>query len=232
MNNLLKGKLTKIESEWVVRYDVFQKDYNYLLPAYNFLQLHPDDVKQINEDAKVFDNIEARIAAYPEVCFEIISYDGTTKIFEGWNGYAKLIHVVNSNTNIDQTFLMKDKDGIFYELNETPKINTWDDIFDNIESEMDCVVPLKVANYLEKHYRKPTSLQTDENGKPLTYWGGVDFTNPNAHLIKSNSTTSSPTETLYTEEQIIDFLKLRLMFFGIPTTDSENKKWFKQFKKK
>lgn len=54
------------------------------------------------------------------------------------------------------------------------KINTWDDIFDNIESEMDCVVPLKVANYLEKHYRKPTPLQTDENGKPLTYWGGLD----------------------------------------------------------
>jgi hypothetical protein len=101
MNNLLKGKLTKIESEWMVRYDVHQKDYDYPLPAYNFLQLHPDDVKQINEDAKVFDNIEARIAAYPEVCFEIVSYDGTTKISEGWNGYAKLIHVVNSNTNID-----------------------------------------------------------------------------------------------------------------------------------
>lgn len=38
-------------------------------------------------------------------------------------------------------------------------------------------------------------------------------------------------ETLYTEEQVIDFLKLRLMFFGIATTDSENEKWFKQFKK-
>ena len=39
-----------------------------------------------------------------------------------------------------------------------------------------------------------TSSQTDENGKPLTYWGGVDFTNKNAHLIKSNTTTSSQTE--------------------------------------
>ena len=47
MNNLLKGKLTKIESEWMVRYDVHQKDYDYPLPAYNFLQLHPDDVKNI-----------------------------------------------------------------------------------------------------------------------------------------------------------------------------------------
>ena len=33
--------------------------------------------------------------------------------------------------------------------------------------------------------------QTDENGKPLTYWGGLDFTNKNANNIKSDSTTSS-----------------------------------------
>ena len=33
--------------------------------------------------------------------------------------------------------------------------------------------------------------QTDENDKPLTYWGGVDFTNKNANNIKSDSTTSS-----------------------------------------
>lgn len=38
-------------------------------------------------------------------------------------------------------------------------------------------------------------------------------------------------EALYTEEQVIDFLQLRLMFFGIATTDSENEKWLKQFKK-
>ena len=35
-----------------------------------------------------------------------------------------------------------------------------------------------------------TSSQTDEKGKPLTYWGGVDFTNPNANNIKSDSTVS------------------------------------------
>jgi hypothetical protein len=36
------------------------------------LPLHPDDVKQIEEDSKTFDNIEARIAAYPDVDFEIV----------------------------------------------------------------------------------------------------------------------------------------------------------------
>lgn len=47
----------------------------------------------------------------------------------------------------------------------------------------------------------------------------------------SEKQTSSTTETLYTEEQVIDFLQLRLMFFGIATNDSENEKWLKQFKK-
>jgi hypothetical protein len=85
---------------------------------------------------------------------------------------------------------------------ETPKINTWDDIFDNIESKMDCIVPLKVVNYLEKHYMKPTQLQTDENGKPLTYWGGLDFTKPNANNIKSGSTQTTSSQTEISDEEI------------------------------
>ena len=35
------------------------------------LRLHPEDVNQIQQDAVMFDNIEARIAAYPEVDFEV-----------------------------------------------------------------------------------------------------------------------------------------------------------------
>jgi hypothetical protein len=35
------------------------------------------------------------------------------------------------------------------------------------------------------------SSQTDEQGKPLTYWGGLDFTNPNANNIKSDSTQTT-----------------------------------------
>ena len=35
--------------------------------------------------------------------------------------------------------------------------------------------------------------QTDENDKPLTYWGGLDFTNKNANNIKSDSTQLSGT---------------------------------------
>jgi len=70
----MKGRLKKIGEEWVVTYDVFQDDHSYPFPAYKIIPLHPDDVKQIEEDSKVFDNIEARIAAYPEVEFEIKYY--------------------------------------------------------------------------------------------------------------------------------------------------------------
>jgi len=75
----MKGKIHKTEQGWVVEYAKHAE-----------LPLHPDDVKQINRDAQVFDNIEARIAAYPEVEFEIVQYNGKTPISEGWSGYAKL----------------------------------------------------------------------------------------------------------------------------------------------
>jgi hypothetical protein len=54
----MRGVLHKTEQGWIVEY-----------AKHSELPLHPDDVKQIEEDAKVFDNIEARISAYPEVDF-------------------------------------------------------------------------------------------------------------------------------------------------------------------
>ena len=66
---IMKGQLYKKKQPegWYVTYDIdgFTKAE---------LPLHPDDVKQINRDAQVFDNIEARIAAYPDVEFEIVDY--------------------------------------------------------------------------------------------------------------------------------------------------------------
>ena len=50
----MKGTLTKLDNQWVVRYDTFQNDHSYPLPAYNFLPLHPDYVKYyfLDEDAE------------------------------------------------------------------------------------------------------------------------------------------------------------------------------------
>ena len=70
----MKGHLYKKKQPegWYVVYDIdgFTKAE---------LPLHPDDVKQIHADAQVFDNIEARIAAYSDVEFEIV---------EEWKGIS------------------------------------------------------------------------------------------------------------------------------------------------
>jgi len=85
----MEGKIIKTEQGWMVSRcvgDGVAEVWEESIP------LHPDDVKQINRDAQVFDNIEARIAAYPEVEFEIVQYNGKTPISEGWSGYAKLVN--------------------------------------------------------------------------------------------------------------------------------------------
>jgi hypothetical protein len=64
----MKGILKKTESGWIVNYD-----YTVNKNDWCTLPLHPADVEQINKDSQVFDNIEARIAAYPEIEFEIVN---------------------------------------------------------------------------------------------------------------------------------------------------------------
>ena len=97
----MKGILHKTEQGWIVIYDqIFGEGI--VKRNQHALPLHPDDVKQINKDAQIFDNIEARIAAYPEVEFEIVTEWENGEV--GVNGltYAKLIHhSVDSNEMID-----------------------------------------------------------------------------------------------------------------------------------
>ena len=82
----MKGTLMKTDQGWMVSRcvgDGVKEVWEERRP------LHPDDVKQINRDAQVFDNIEARIAAYPEVEFDwcvIVQPDGKGK------EYAKLVN--------------------------------------------------------------------------------------------------------------------------------------------
>ena len=83
----MKGKLIKTENGWEVEYLEFFRvrkengihvdvdvDAYYFLTEYliKTLPLHCDDVEQIEEESKVFDNIEARILSSPEIEFEII----------------------------------------------------------------------------------------------------------------------------------------------------------------
>lgn len=39
--------------------------------GFRTLRLHPDDVKEMEEHEKLFDNLEARVAAYSEVEYEV-----------------------------------------------------------------------------------------------------------------------------------------------------------------
>lgn len=99
----MKGILHKTDQGWMVKYNekhsekIILKGNKTSLGSYKRITsnksfpLHPDDVKQINKDSLVFDNIEARIAAYPYVEFEIEKeyIDSTTNQVQS---YAKLIN--------------------------------------------------------------------------------------------------------------------------------------------
>jgi hypothetical protein len=85
----LKGRIKKTDKGWVVLYTecvpkMIVTEWNKSLP------LHPDDIKQINADAQIFDNIEARIKSYPDVEFDIVKeyIDSHTNQVQS---YAKLI---------------------------------------------------------------------------------------------------------------------------------------------
>lgn len=78
----MKGRIFKTEDYgWLVA-------YNDAEGLFRTRQLHPDNVNEILEWEKVFDNIEARISAHPDVEFEMVEHqkmDGVTE-------YAKLIY--------------------------------------------------------------------------------------------------------------------------------------------
>lgn len=76
----MKGKLCKTSIGWEVSY-VDEMNIQKSLP------LHPTNVKQIEQDALVFDNIEARIQAWPDVDFFPI-IDANINTTTNW---AKLI---------------------------------------------------------------------------------------------------------------------------------------------
>ena len=63
----MKGKMIKKENVWYVT-RLEENEWETYYP------LHPHDVEQIKEFSQRFDNIDARIAAYPDVEFEIYDW--------------------------------------------------------------------------------------------------------------------------------------------------------------
>jgi hypothetical protein len=68
----MKGKLQKTDEQWVVVYEDITRLFPFTQYGTKEILLHPDDVNEIEEDSKRFDNIEARIAADPIVEFTIV----------------------------------------------------------------------------------------------------------------------------------------------------------------
>ena len=90
----MKGEIKKINNNWVINHN--QITY----------PLHPDDVEQILQDSKIFDNIDARIAAYPNVEFQLIK----KYLYNETITYAKLLTPKKENPtdlNPDQWILIK-----------------------------------------------------------------------------------------------------------------------------
>jgi hypothetical protein len=86
----MKGLLTKTDEGWQVShatYDIAIEKW-----TAGKLPLHPDDVKQIQEDSQIFDNIDARISAHPNVEFKIVEvFNKNGQIGHRYINYAKLI---------------------------------------------------------------------------------------------------------------------------------------------
>ena len=86
----MRGELVKKEDKWYIK-SIEEGDWE------TYYELHPDDVEQIKKDALVFDNIEARIKAWPDTPFTIYEkweeIDGETKVTR----YGKVKSVIEEN---------------------------------------------------------------------------------------------------------------------------------------
>lgn len=99
----MKGKINFIDEKWIVdyiHYELPPPEHNEILMS---LPLHPDDLKQIEEDSMMFDDIKSRILCYPDVDFTIIEecphYDGKhfgkdCSCKTGFIQYAKLKKII------------------------------------------------------------------------------------------------------------------------------------------
>ena len=89
----MKGKLTKTNDEWIVKYPKYPLSSKINDTA--TLPLHPYNVAEIKAGAERFDNLEARIIAWPDVEFDIVDEFNNPELFRGigWGDgikYAKL----------------------------------------------------------------------------------------------------------------------------------------------
>lgn len=80
----MKGTLQKNkDNQWSVTISSVSKE------SLDEYQLHPDDVNELIDINNIFDNLEARIAANPEIDFDVVECQKMNDIVK----YAKLVKV-------------------------------------------------------------------------------------------------------------------------------------------
>lgn len=156
----MNGTLKNTPTGWVVVYKDSNKPYN-ITNVVKELPLHPNDVEQISKDSLIFDNIEARIEAYPDVDFIIERYCNSHKCDPqigpctldcAWDEqkYAKIIH---PEPQVSDDFQIG-PDGA-YEHEDTTEPNDWTKIFNHIEMVINVPLPIRLKNWLNNTFHPP-----------------------------------------------------------------------------
>lgn len=66
----MEGEIIKKNDSWFVKYQDYT-GWGLTIEYDREIPLHPDNIKQIKDYERVFDNIEARILSNPKVKFEL-----------------------------------------------------------------------------------------------------------------------------------------------------------------
>ena len=188
----MKGILKKTEEGWFVVFD--QRTMQDPSAEEGILPLHPIDVKMIDEDSKVFDHIEARIKAYPNVEFEVNMYDGKSHISNAWNGYAKLVATDENGKPLTYWGGLKDRTCDHTNCREVcPECKPY-------HVSEDCEEVKNWDNFVEQKNLELLAEEVYGKGiKPDYEEGFIDGYN-------------KAKETLYTEEQIREAIKMAYEF--------------------
>jgi hypothetical protein len=171
----MKGRLVKKKKEWLVLYvghpvEVLEGEQSLV----NYISLHPDDLQDVKDYVEL-NNITHGFESNMEVEFDLVTVGNKDDLIG--KSYAKLINTksmtLQEAINI-LTIHQQWRKGADFPMIE-PK-------------ELSEAIDIILDNHLHNQLAETSKMVLDENGRPLTYWGGVDFTNPNANNIKSGST--------------------------------------------
>ena len=133
----MKGTITKLDNQWMVRYDTFQNDHSYPLPAYNFIPLHPEYQTILPLDLDLNGK---------EVEFDwcvIVDHD---------SGKGKEYAKLSGSEVRKQTLAFLASQAQELSMGYEPE---WDNFFQESEKVLNFELPLRYKNWLRNTYQKP-----------------------------------------------------------------------------